>query len=127
MTPALLQFVRACLDEDERIAKGHNQWSPSWHQDDMANEIRDDENAGTVAFVPCPGDQAHIARHDPARVLREVAVKRQLLAIHRRYVEEPGQACRGCAGGIAWEACPVVRLLASPYSDRPDYREEWRP
>ena len=69
----------------------------------------------------------HIARHDPARVLAEVDAKRRMLAIHHPYVPEPDQACLGCAGGIVWTDCPVLRLLALPYASHPDYRAEWRP
>jgi hypothetical protein len=56
---------------------------------------------------------AHIARHDPARVLAECEAKRRIVEMHA-YQEEhftPDE----------------LRALALPYADHPDYREEWRP
>lgn len=76
----------------------------------------------------------HIARHDPARVLREVDAKRQLLALHAvDYRERPERVlgevddpfCAECVGERY--PCATIRLLALPYVDRPGYREEWRP
>lgn len=83
----------------------------------------------------------HAARHDPARVLREVDAKRQLLALHEpsRNVgadsnEDDSSAfvvcCGLCQVGVVQDGdwpCETLRLLALPYSDRPGYREEWRP
>lgn len=96
----------------------------------------------------------HIARHDPARVLRDVAAKRRLLALHphHRYAEPLDASSRfeedrrpafdeaplyvGCASCHydhrheetypSWW-CDTVRLLALPYADHPDYRSEWSP
>lgn len=76
----LVVWLGRQLDDDERIARGTGQPSLSWRNVDMDGELRDDVNAGTVAYVPREGTRAHIARHDPARVLREVEAKRQLLA-----------------------------------------------
>lgn len=84
---------------------------------------------------------AHIARHDPARVLREVAAKRAILAVHvpeRRRVwiqnEDGGTnfgdlVCVTCyrpqvnEGTNPWWPCTTVRILAAVYAD---YRDEWR-
>lgn len=66
-------------------------------------------------------DGAHIVRHDPARVLREVEAKRRLLAACAEYDDCPA----GMSGsGLAYH---VEELLALPYADHPDYRDEWRP
>lgn len=151
----LVQFLRARLDEDERIARGHQQWSPSWHQDDSVNEIRDDENAGTVATVYHLGDRTHIARHDPARVLAEVHTKRQLLEASNaacpeacatehsfsgscslRWMgpvhEADGQRWLEDDTGARFVAPPVtsewaLRVLGLPYASHPGYQAEWRP
>lgn len=120
MTADLLQFLHGRLDDDTRAATAAK--PGTWHTD------------GNSVYATHPTDEVvdytesaeHIARWNPARVLVEVDVKRRLLAIHRRYIDEPGQACLGCAGGIEWEACPVVPLIALPYADHPDYLEEWR-
>ncbi|MEU9310841.1 DUF6221 family protein [Streptomyces sp. NPDC048256] len=128
----LVDFLRARLDEDEAAARGllddkrpgrAERWK---FCDDGA--IRDTGRGRSlrVKFTWAP-EADHIARHDPARVLAEVDAKRRLLAIHRPYVDESDQACLGCAGGIMFSSCPVVRLLALPYADHPDHREDWRP
>jgi hypothetical protein len=81
-----------------------------------------------------------IARHDPARVLAEVAAKRRVLVRHRPATgEEPGWfvyagACLGCGreGEFAdprtrdINDCPELRDMASADSDHPDYKERWR-
>lgn len=61
-------------------------------------------------------DRNHIARHDPARVLREVGAK-------RRIVDD-------LAGALDWgHMAPVIkcvlRSLAAVYAAHPDYRQEW--
>jgi len=124
----LVQFLRARLDEDERIAQGHQQWSPSWHQDDCVNEIRDDENAGTVATVYRLGDRTHIARHDPARVLAEVDAKRRIVDSYERATENRHAHLGDLASAGAFLALHgAVKSLALPYADHPDYRPEWAP
>lgn len=138
----LTQWLNEQLDEDERIARAASHvlrngahWSlDEWHGREQPHSLIAQGTAeqpvalGHFTADPVPTEQAlHIAAHDPARVLREVEAKRRLLDIHRPYVAEPGQACLGCAGGIEFERCPVVRLLALPYADRPGYRDEWRP
>jgi hypothetical protein len=78
----------------------------------------------------------HIARWDPARVLAECDAKRRIIELFRETTEgEDGisddadflRQMDEIATG-RWEALrSVIRLLALPYADHPDYREEWRP
>ncbi|WP_037683058.1 DUF6221 family protein [Streptomyces griseus] len=131
MVEDLANWLRAQLDEDERIARtatlgpwvqsgiGDYGWTVDFGRPGAGVETADTEQG--------LADADFIAAHNPARVLREIDAKRQILALHRPYVAESGQACLGCAGGIEFERCPVVRLLALPYAGRPGYREEWRP
>jgi hypothetical protein len=92
---------------------------------DHDNALSDKPGATGPMYIERSRDElcAHIARHDPARVLREVAAKRAILA---RYEERPanlgdslqqGQECMGLL--YAMEA------LAAVYSDHPDYDPEW--
>lgn len=71
----------------------------------------------------------HIAAHDPARVLREIDAKRQVLAEYEqaaRYAKTTwGQS--NADQSRARTLGKVVRLLAAVCADRPGYREEWRP
>lgn len=74
-------------------------------------------------------DGAHIARHDPARVLREVVAKRALLRRHEIAVDAAEVAAGTVLAGAArlrragFE--DVLEHLASVWSDHPDYRTEW--
>jgi len=130
MTDDLAAFVRARVDADEAEALAA---SPGpWHVTAEQDEVLAVDGERVADGFALSGRQLrattrHIARHDPARVLRDVAAKRRLLAVHRPYVVEPDQACLGCAGDNVWERCPVLRALAAVYDDHPDYREEWRP
>ena len=67
-------------------------------------------------------DGAHIARHDPARVLREVEAKRRIVDVAGRRLDR----YIGTGAQVAFEWL-TLRLLALPYDDRDGYREEWRP
>ena len=60
----------------------------------------------------------YIARHDPARVLREVEAKRRIVATAVLMLD----------GGVSYESWEsVLQDLALPYSEHPDYRQEWKP
>ena len=145
----LIEFLRARLDEDEANARaaGSAPWEAferdaDWH----IGEIDGSHVAlvGRVSWPRTTAEAEHIARHDPARVLREVEAKRRILAMHGPTVDPDGELsypaaaklCRTCGPGDTWEAerepfghlpCDHQRLLALPYSDHPDYDEAWRP
>jgi hypothetical protein len=61
----------------------------------------------------------HIALHDPASVLADIAAKRAI-------VDECERAQRYEDHGWAL-ADAVLRLLALPYQSHPDYQQAWRP
>ena len=64
-----------------------------------------------------------------------VETKRALLNEHElvpvAFSDELG--CETCVATFSWGSevvsgpCATLRLLALPYADHPDYREEWRP
>jgi hypothetical protein len=126
----LVAFLRARLDEDEQGARAvtANGWA----------------NIG-----PHPADSRpvaqHIFRHDPARVLREVEAKRRIIdgleaardnlqksaANYQAWAAGEREPHPGVNGSGAESLIPgltyAMQVLASPYSDHPDYHEEWRP
>jgi hypothetical protein len=144
----LVTWLRAQLDDDERVAKGASMLSrPPWtpritcDQDGyVSGRITDDRGYAVVHVedqTPASAEAEHIARWDPARVLAEVDAKRRILELHAPVndYDPNGPVCSTCgeAGNpgdetavVRWP-CSTVRLVALPYADRPGYREEWRP
>jgi hypothetical protein len=136
----LVQWFGEQLDEDERIARqasGRVRKGAHWSLDEWSGrEVPHSLIAygsvsqpvwGHFTADPVPTAQAeHIVEHDPARVLREIDAKRQLLAA---YVQVAANDVNDVeyAHGYANALGEAVRLLALPYADRPGYREEWRP
>jgi hypothetical protein len=138
----LVQWLRAQLDEDERIARDVQQpddfpWE-AWH---MVGEAADGtvrwgvRGAGVQPTHEDPLNKArmeHIARHDPARVLRNIEAKRRILdeivpqmndmtdQIHAEFGVGPMDPS-------TYESLGLLRLLALPYADREGYQESWRP
>ncbi|MFF0597899.1 DUF6221 family protein [Streptomyces antibioticus] len=150
MSSDLVNFVSAQLEEDERIARGTRQPGTAWRNFDMDGELRDDANAGTVAYVPLEETRAHIAAWDPARVLMEIEADRELLAEYDRLIRaheahrressrltEAGDDDPIRRAALRREADYLPAMLhvlerwakrkAAVYADRPGFREEWRP
>ncbi|WP_327003221.1 DUF6221 family protein [Dactylosporangium sp. NBC_01737] len=171
MTNELVVFIEARLAEDESIASmisaggyAPQVWIVKPDQPGGWREIRSsdrtiiqdpwqahDEGGEPVAVVPGSRNQhTHIARHDPARVLREVEAKRRRLERHKPgyssgqleygkhyevYRREDGKAievlvqddeprepnwCRTCNEPTP---CRELRNEATVWSDHPDYPE----
>jgi hypothetical protein len=104
----LVQWLRAQLDEDERIAREN---SDGRGLADGFPDYRTYSDGDTAAA------DEYIEHFGPARVLREIEAKRRIVDRYA-WLREHGDT-----GGTAW----VLPLLALPYADRPGYREEWRP
>jgi hypothetical protein len=173
----LVEFLRAALDEDERVARAampgpwtHNP-AKEWFTDldklraaragipqSGGEEFVKAEVDGRVVGVAATGpaddpqsmaDAAHIARHDPARVLAEVAAKRAILDLHESWpvlvetefstTEDADRMTLQMSKRIAWltnqeyrarfgdepPTSPIIRAMAQPYAGRPGWREEW--
>lgn len=137
----LVRWLGEQLDEDERIARaacegGAGRWQPLG--DRHGGSVAGDHDGYHVACdegYPTLEQAAHIAEHDPARVLREIDAKRQLIARHAEsdfpYNPDDGPGdyswtaqCDGCHEDAP---CTTLRILAAVYADRPGYRPEWAP
>jgi hypothetical protein len=132
----LVRWLGKQLDEDERVAR---RAGDTFRQIGETGVIvaTEGDRAEECASANWAGIAEHIVRHDPARVLREVDAKRQLIRELLEY-EAQFDSDRGCghdadyfASGLHNGHMPKdilgLRLIASGYSHRPGFREEWRP
>ncbi|RJO74152.1 hypothetical protein D5S18_18540 [Nocardia panacis] len=94
--------------EDEAAAKRSVRWNES---------CRDWADNGDPDWV-------HIARHDPARVLRHAAAARRILS---RYAEAEREALLSERdSGYATGMYGALEYLAATWSDHADYQNEWK-
>jgi hypothetical protein len=127
----LIAFLSARLDEDEAAAKLAAREGGTWTQDDPERHPGSISSlGGQVVYDEGSPDEyqaPHIARHDPARVLREVEAMRAILAEAGRIAQSasmyPNQG--NAAALIAMQT--VLKILATGNSGHPDYRPEWKP
>ena len=135
----LAAFLAARLDEDEAAARAAiGRLSGRWHIDGGGDIQDEDTGGGGNAFVAVgpwdgPVDEvyaAHIARHDPARVLREVEAGRVILAAYQAVLAECATMLHdrrprkyGEHDGLRKAVCE----LAAVYRDNPDYDPAWAP
>ncbi|MEU6437460.1 DUF6221 family protein [Streptomyces albidoflavus] len=150
MTADLIAFLRARLREDEAAAVAPETWS-AFEENESTGTRRVDVDHSFERVVACTlaWRGVHVARHDPARVLREIDAKRRLLELHAivhrdaYWLDEDGEegtdevpVCGHCIprnsylphhAALPQGPCTTVLLLALPYADHPDYRAEWRP
>jgi len=111
MTDDLITWLRAQLDEDERIVRlnlGDKGLGDNGSFPDYQTYSGDDINAASDFLF----------NFRPPRMLAEVQAKRQILDEY----ESPDNH-----GGYADAMGFVVTLLALPFADRPGYQDEWRP
>jgi hypothetical protein len=148
----LIGFIKARVDDDERAAVDASQQAASehWRATELDDRSVTDPRRRRVwgvatqqeiprALALCRADvpvgarsmlAVQIARHDPARVCREVRAKRRILDQAEYVLQEADKSAgtpaarvgEGRAGVIDF----VLRGLALPYADHPDYRPEWK-
>lgn len=130
----LVAFLRACLEEDERVATAAAARSrPPWSFGEFSVDGADpgplvaDADGDAVAEINrwgldvMPSELGeHIARWDPSRVLAEVEAKRGILDWYPRMASISG------SGGVLAGLDLAVQHLAQPFSDRPGFKDEWR-
>ena len=157
----LLQFLRARLDEEAADARAaaSKRGGGTWEAvlgDDFRSSVCGRYHEGELGYpsrpvIIDPDDHetsVHIARHDPARVLREVEAKRRTMELHGivhrdiMWLESGAETtaelpvCGLCVprhsayrdrDDVPEGPCATLRLLALPYADHHDYRPQWQP
>lgn len=144
----MIDFLNARLDEEERIARAAigtaaftrqtGRWVadrvPAMGNPEFYGYYRivfavADNGARTQAAdltMAWEGEQraAHIAYHDPARVLADVAAKREIVALHWS-PDGRDPSCSDIGSPELSEDCETLRVMLRVYVDHPDYRPSW--
>ncbi|WP_342800987.1 DUF6221 family protein [Nocardia sp. No.11] len=125
------EFIEARLTEDETIAGAipHGVWRAEVKH---GAALVVDSDADTVVIVGDERENAHIARHDPARSLRQVEALRAVVGRRAGEHREQYGNCETCRDydfhseyrPVPWP-CPTARAIAAIWSDHPDYRTDW--
>lgn len=111
----LVEFFRARLDEDERLAQAGRVEGDLFIDFKPANG--EEKHPGEAALL------AHIGNWDPIRVLAEVEAKRRIVDLYSkvaRYDDVDASYEQACLG-----LGEAVRLLATACAEHPDYDPMW--
>lgn len=131
-TDELITWLRAQLDEDERVARGA-----------IADDLGQDGGFEDASWLDDPESRLTKFGRPAAAMIRRFAVPRRVLAeveAKRRVLDEIADEATGLdmsvdndrrVGSRDMEAEPhlgdqLVRLLAQPYAGRSGWREAWR-
>lgn len=142
----LIEFLRARLDEDEagvRALKVPHGWhtgpgdDPDWSNECMVlmwppefHTPYEQDKHWRGETISGPETAAYVARHDPARTLREITAKRAAIEEYEAVVEflrEYDLEEDGSARAMAASLRGILVAMAAVYSDHPDHRSEWTP
>jgi hypothetical protein len=120
----LVEFLAARWAEDEGDALAACQGGGYRDWDVPSTGVVQVAGGDLDGLVLAPRNAAlHMARHDPARVLRRVAADRSILDKYRSLP----RASLDYRKGQLHAYDMVLRLLALPYVQHPDYDPAWRP
>jgi len=117
----IVEFLEARLAEDELIASAAIEGNPQWQVLYGYRDIKDSDGHYVVladSRYPTTGQAAHIARHSPARALRQCAAIRALIAEFLHHDALGDLASRGTIE-------QALRQLATIHSDHPDFDHTW--
>lgn len=131
--PDLPAFLLARIAEDEEVARSAYYEGQRWlsEEEDVVRWPEDE----LVHIASRKRDAAHIARHDPARVLADCAAARDVLTLLRRYegairqesaVAKPGDRPPTNLYAARDALLEAARLLAQPHAAHPDFDPSWR-
>jgi len=129
---SLIDFLDARVEEDREaaLAAGGKEWR---QYDPLREHGRIEEIGGDVVTYdegsPTEGQAAFIARHDPARALREIDAKRAIIEEHRPRTDPRDLRSDPCDAHdpitLESEPCDTLRHLATVYTDHPDFDPNW--
>jgi hypothetical protein len=141
----IAEFLLARVAEDEAVAREAVPSITRW----LVGMERTPDRRGVIAHLVIPADSVdsigratdevartrwlttapHIARWDPARVLAECEAKRRIIAFFlgsgNALSKTTDPLKRLVAEAIHESHGDVLKPLAQPYADHPDYRAEW--
>lgn len=137
----ITEFLEARIAEDEALAREAGKRSLEWrsfgrsvyggtiYEPNIADGDESDDGYGSIHIVydegsPDQAEAAHIARHDPARVLAECAAKRAILELAGE-VDGMDSQIENEWGDFNGTADKILHTLAAVYASHPDYRKEW--
>lgn len=114
----LMNFLLARIAEDEAgpvVDDAHESWCM-----DGSERLAPDGACFYCGHLPDPTMVKHVPQS--ARVLAECAAKRAIVA---GWSDPMGRLDASQADAARAEKMRTLRLLAQPYVDHPDFREEW--
>jgi hypothetical protein len=117
----IVEFLEARIAEDELTAQAAIEVSADWRTHYDYSDVKDADGHFVIqadSRHPTAEQAAHIARHSPARVLRECEAQRAVIADFLR---------REALGDVAGRSIveDVLRVLGAVYCDHPDYNPAW--
>lgn len=124
----LVEFLRARLDEDERQVEGSGRiaWLTYRNADGSMHHTTVAAAAGDEWVIDgqvATGWASADVIYNESRVLAEVEAKRWIVELCEAGVEPHAPATPGVRAGYR----AILRYLAAPYADHPDYDPAWRP
>ncbi|MGW0015507.1 DUF6221 family protein [Streptomyces tendae] len=127
MNDEFLQWLREQLDDDAELAASGETWTAFDESTQGTRRVDVDHSIERVVACTRAWRGLHIARHDPARVLREIDAKRQVIARYEQVDQLHESGAGNGAGAMRAGLLYCLMAYATVYADRPGYRDEWRP
>lgn len=130
----MIAFIGARLDEIEQDA--HSCGSAPWELLPEARQVNVSAEAirnekwkygwgGYVGSFEHVENARHVARHDPARVLADVAARREIVSRLHASIERSWQFGEEARELVAQLAVLILQQLAALDADHPDYDPGW--